>query len=210
MAQVRTHLPIHVTDTERATATLDARSAHASGAWRSRSRRRAAAAGSAARAVTLRVARDHDVPGISALITRFAAEGVMLPRSFESIALTLDDFVVAADDHGRVLGCGALREYSPSLAEIASLAVAPEAHGAGIGSAIVRELEALARLRGVAELFALTLSPAFFEGLGYVVVERTRYPEKTRRDCASCARRHACREICVRRSLADAAYDVAV
>jgi N-acetylglutamate synthase-like GNAT family acetyltransferase len=113
----------------------------------------------------------------------------MLPRSPEPVALALDDFTVAADGRGRVLGCGALREYSPSLAEISSLAVAPQAHGGGIGTAVVRALEQLARLRGVRELFALTLAPAFFEGLGYIAVDRTQYPEKMRRDCASCARR---------------------
>jgi amino-acid N-acetyltransferase len=145
-------------------------------------------------------------PGIAALVARFAAEGVMLPRSAKSIALALGDFIVAADARGRVLGCGALREYSPSLAEIASLAVAREAHGGGIGAAVVRALEGLARLRGTRELFALTLVPAFFEGLGYVVVDRAQYPEKTRRDCLACARRGACREICVRRCLPEAPH----
>jgi amino-acid N-acetyltransferase len=151
--------------------------------------------------VTLRLARRGDAHAIEALINRFAAEGKMLPRSPESIALTLEDFVVAVDGRGRVLGCGALREYSPSLAEIASLAVAREAQGGGIGSAVIRELEALARLRGVIQLFALTLTPGLFEALGYRVVDRSGYPEKIRRDCAACARRSDCREICVARWL---------
>ena len=71
---------------------------------------------------------------------------------------------------------------------------------------MVRALEQLARLRGVRELFALTHAPAFFVGLGYVAVDRTQYPEKMRRDCASCARRGACREIWVRRRLPDAPH----
>jgi N-acetylglutamate synthase-like GNAT family acetyltransferase len=155
----------------------------------------------AALIVTLRPARRMDAHAIEALIDRFAAEGLMLPRATESIVMTLDDFVVAVDGRGRVLGCGALREYSPSLAEIASLAVAREAQGAGIGSAVIRELEALAGLRGVTQLFALTLVPALFEALGYGVVDRARYPEKIRRDCTACARRRECREICVARWL---------
>jgi amino-acid N-acetyltransferase len=155
----------------------------------------------AADAAILRPARRADVREIAALINRFAAEGSMLPRAAESIALSIDDFVVAVDRRGRIIGCGALREYSPSLAEIASLAVAREAQGHGIGTAVIRELETLARLRGVIQLFALTLVPTLFEVLGYRVVDRACYPEKIRRHCITCARRSECREICVDRSL---------
>ena len=172
-----------------------------SGERGSAQRRNAPMRGAAANAVNLRPARRSDAQEIETLINRFAADGLMLPRAAESIALTLDDFVVAVDGRGRVLGCGALREYSPSLAEVASLAVAREAQGAGIGSAVLRELEALARLRGVIQLFALTLTPGLFEALGYRVVDRSRYPEKIRRDCTACARRNECREICVARWL---------
>jgi len=191
--------------------TLGMRPAHTTGGkWSGLRRHGAASSDSTGGAVALHSARPEHVPGIAALVTRFAAEGLMLPRSPESIGFALGDFMVAADARGRVLGCGALREYSPSLAEIASLAVAPEAHGGGIGTSLVRALESLARRRGIAELFALTLAPAFFEGLGYVVVDRAQFPEKMRRDCASCARRNACREICVRRCLLDAPHAFAV
>lgn len=152
--------------------------------------------------ILLRRARACDIPAIAALVNRFAAENRMLPRTVESIALTLEDFVVATDERGTVLACGALKEYSPSLAEVASVAVAPEAHGRGLGTAVLRQVETLARRRGVDELFALTLTPHFFESAGYEVVEKTRYPEKIRRDCVGCARRVGCIEICVRRNLA--------
>jgi len=79
--------------------------------------------------------------------------------------------------------------------------VARDAHGGGLGRRVVAELEALARMRGVDELFALTMTAGFFEAIGYVVTERVRYPEKIRRDCASCARRFGCAEVCVARVL---------
>jgi len=101
----------------------------------------------------------------------------------------------------RVRACGALKEYAPSLAEVASLAVARDAHGGGLGRRMVAELEALARMRGIDELFASTLTAGFFESVGYVVTERARYPEKIRRDCASCPRRFGCNEVCVARML---------
>lgn len=149
----------------------------------------------------VRMARAGDIASIVSIVNDYAADQVMLPISAERVALALDDFVVATDARGRVRACGALKEYSPSLAEVASLAVARGGHGGGVGRAIVEALESLARVRGIDELFALTLTAGFFEAVGYVVTERSRYPEKIRRDCASCARRFGCAEICVARML---------
>ena len=127
---------------------------------------------------------------------------MMLRRTPEQVMMAIDDYLVAVDERGNVMACGALKEYAPSLAEVAAIAVAPEAHGLGLGKAIVRAVEELAVKRGTTELFALTLQPGFFEAIGYHRVERARYPEKIRRDCLSCARRFACDEICFARSLA--------
>lgn len=152
---------------------------------------------------SIRAARPRDIPDIIALINGFAAQQLMLPKTAESVAIALDDFVVAVDARGRLLGCAAVREYSPSLAEVASVAVAAEAHGLGIGAALVRRVERLARARGIDELFALTMTTPFFQSLGYAVVDRSNFPEKERRDCALCPRRRACAEACVYRSLAE-------
>ena len=152
-----------------------------------------------------RAALPRDILGIVELVNGFAAERVMLPRTPESVELALDDFIVAVDGRGAVIACGALKEYSPSLAEVASLAVSRRVHARGLGRGIMERLELLARRRGIAELFALTLTPGFFERAGYVPVERALYPEKMKRDCVSCARRFGCAEVCVRRLLDAAA-----
>lgn len=138
---------------------------------------------------TIRRARAADVGAISALVNGFAAEDVMLPRTPDQVALAVDDYVVAADAHGRVLACGALREYSPSLAELVSLAVAREAHGRGLGRLIVAAVERLAVARGFTSVFAHTLAPAFFENVGYAEVDRGVYPEKCARPHTTCLRR---------------------
>ena len=62
-------------------------------------------------------------------------------------------------------------------------------------------VEALARKRGIFDVFALTLQPEFFAAIGYERVDRARYPEKIRRDCLGCARRFACNEICFSKNL---------
>lgn len=153
--------------------------------------------------ITIRPASRADAESIVDLVNGYAAEGVMLPRTLDSVAHALDDFIVAVDGRGGLLGCGALKEYSPSLAEVSSLAIQRAAHGTGLGKRIVRSVEALARKRGIDELFALTLTPAFFESAGYAVADRAGYPEKIRRDCLRCPRRIRCDEVCVSRSLVE-------
>lgn len=149
----------------------------------------------------VRRARPQDAAAISRLNNVFAREGQMLPRSPEMIALAIDDYVVVQGASGALLACGALKEYSPSVAEVAAVAVSRSAHGMGLGRAIVGAVEELARKRGIYDVFALTLQPEFFSAIGYLRVDRARYPEKIRRDCVGCARRFACNETCFARSL---------
>ncbi len=149
----------------------------------------------------VRRARMPDALGISRLNNTFADEGQMLARTPETVALAIDDYVVVQNAAGELLACGALKEYSPSVAEVAAIAVSRDAHGKGLGRAIVGAVERLARQRGIHDLFALTLQPEFFAAIGYERVDRARYPEKIRRDCLGCARRFACNEICFARTL---------
>jgi amino-acid N-acetyltransferase len=149
----------------------------------------------------IRRARPADATAISVLNNRFADQALMLRRSPEVISLAIDDYLVGVDARGQILACGSLKEYSPSVAEVAAIAVAPEAHGQGLGRRIVAAVEELALKRGISDVFALTLQPEFFEAIGYTRVDRARYPEKIRRDCLSCVRRFACNEICYARRL---------
>ena len=151
--------------------------------------------------VVVRPARESEAEAIARLNNLFAEKGLMLRRTPEMVALSIDDYVVGTDARGNVIACGALKEYSPSVAEVAAIAVAPEASGNGLGRAVVRAVEDLALKRDIVDVFALTLQPDFFEAIGYVRVDRARYPEKIRRDCLGCARRFACNEICFARNL---------
>jgi len=151
--------------------------------------------------VVVRRARLEDVEPIVRLVGEFADEALMLRRTPAMVELTIDDYVVGVDPWGRVVACGALKEYSPSVAEVAAIAVSRDVHGQGVGRAIVAAVEALAVKRGTFDVFALTLQPAFFAAIGYQRVDRARYPEKIRRDCLACARRFACDEFCFAKNL---------
>ena len=127
---------------------------------------------------TVRRAARGDAGQIADLVALYSAQGLMLPRTAEQIATCIDNYVVAVDRNGRVLACAALEEYSPSLAEVSSVAVAESQHGRGLGTLVVLGIERLARARNIDEIFALSLTDNFFLALSYQPVDISRYPEK--------------------------------
>lgn len=136
---------------------------------------------SASSPTTVRRAARADAGQILELVSQYAAQGLMLPRTFEQVAARIDSYVVATDGAGRVVACAALEEYSPSLAEVSSVAVSPMHHGKGLGSQVVLGVERLARARDIEELFALSLTDNFFLSLSYKPTTISRYPEKLAR-----------------------------
>jgi len=142
----------------------------------------------------VRPARETDVPAMKALIDRFAAEDRMLERSDEFLRANVSDFVVAEDENGGFLGCGALAVLTPDLAEVRSLAVKPEAGGRGVGKAIVEACVDRARVLRLRRVFALTLVPEFFTKCGFTLTSLGRLPEKSAAECPVCPKRFACDE----------------
>lgn len=128
----------------------------------------------------VRPAGRGDIDAILELVSCYAAEGLMLPRTREQVAMNIDNYVVAVSA-GRVVACAALDEYSPSLAEVSSVAVARSEHGKGLGTDVVLGVERLARARDINEIFALSLSDRFFLSLDYAPTSISRYPEKLAR-----------------------------
>ena len=116
--------------------------------------------------VTTRRATPADALAICALIDLYVPSGELLPRTEEFVSLRAHEFVVT-EAEGRLVGCAHLDEYAPSLAELRSLAVAPDAQGRGVGLALVAAIERLAAARGFTTLFAVSNSAAFFQKLGY-------------------------------------------
>lgn len=146
----------------------------------------------------MRPARASDAPQIHALVSLFSSE--LLARSLDDIVQAIDAYVVAVDGRDNVVACAALSEYSPSLGEVSSVAVAPAQQGRGLGSLVVRGIEALAQRRGIEELFAVSNATRFFESLGYARVELTTYPEKLARYAALGGRGvHTARKPCFRK-----------
>lgn len=128
-------------------------------------------------ALHVRPATEADATAIRTLIERFTGDGTLLPRTEAFIASYAHNFLVATDAHGRVVGCVHLDEYSPSLAELRSLAVDPGWQGRGVGRALVDGTEHFARRRGHATLFAVSNDEEFFRKYGFL---RRHIPELDR------------------------------
>ncbi len=129
----------------------------------------------------INAANETDIPMLLSLNNRYAASGLTLTRSPEFAANHLADYRVLRDATGGILGCVALDEYSPSVAEIISLAVDQDAHGLGHGRALIAAAVDLARTRGHLELFAVSYSDELFLSCGFERAPLATYPEKISR-----------------------------
>jgi amino-acid N-acetyltransferase len=150
--------------------------------------------------VVVRHARVADMLQVEPLINTFAKKDLMLPKTIEQLSRNFREFVVAEKD-GRILGCAALRVYTPQLAELGSLAVSEAAQGLGVGAKLVAAIEEEAALHGIGTVFALTLQDVFFHKQGYRTVHKEMFPLKVWADCRACPKLHACDEIAVVKEL---------
>src|ERR1017187_8776653 len=152
------------------------------------------------REFVVRKAGMHDIGPILGLINGYAAKGIMLPRTELEVSEDIRDFsaIVTA---GRLVGCGALHFYTPSIGEIRSLAVAQDAKTHGMGRRLIEALVREASNYSLDAVFAFTYVPGFFGRMGFEEVERGELPLKAWKDCVRCPKFQCCDEIAVMRVL---------
>ncbi len=143
---------------------------------------------------TLRKATIADVPHIQRLINDYASAGEMLPRSLNELYENLRDFFVA-EAGGSLVGCGACHITWEDLAEVKSVAVAPEWQRRGVGRQIVTACLEEARQLEIKRVFVLTYQQKFFESLGFVAVDKAELPHKIWTECINCPKFPDCGEI---------------
>jgi len=144
----------------------------------------------------IRNAKISDAKAIYSLINSYAERDKMLFRSMADIYENLQSFIVA-ELEGNVLGCCALQIIWSDLAEIKSLAVDETNTGTGVGKMLVAAAVDQAQQLGLPRVFALTLTPSFFEKMGFKVIEKDTLPMKVWSDCAKCPKQQNCDEIAV-------------
>lgn len=134
-----------------------------------------------------------DVQALSALIGRYAAKGIMLPRTDADIRESLRDFFVYCEDDV-IRGACALSLCEDDLAEIRSLAVVRGHTGKGVGRKLVEACLKEAKAIGIKKVFALTYQTGFFKKVGFKAANKDVLPQKIWRDCIECAKFPSCDE----------------
>ncbi|MBP7962994.1 MAG: GNAT family N-acetyltransferase [Caldilineaceae bacterium] len=159
---------------------------------------------------TIRPATAEDVPHLVAMINRFAAANIMLPRTEAAVLRTLGDWLVITDEASdapnpqslipnppAILACGAVVALSDQLAEVRSLAVHESQQGQGLGGVMVNALLQIAKERDFRQVCALTLRENFFVRLGFRIVDRWSISPKLWQECIYCPKFHRCDEVAV-------------
>ncbi len=116
---------------------------------------------------SIRRARTSDIREIAQLIQPLVERGVLLGKDLVVMFESVQEFMVAVDDSGRVIGCGALHVFWEDLGEVRTLTVLPELQHRGIGHALLEALEEEARVLGLSRLFCLTFEVDFFRHHGF-------------------------------------------
>ncbi|MBI1750293.1 MAG: GNAT family N-acetyltransferase [Acidobacteria bacterium] len=138
-----------------------------------------------------RRAKPADVVAIHTLVAKYAAQGLLLPRTEDEIRAHIGRFLVLAEKE-YIFGCVALEPYGTELAEIRSVAVDDATRGRGLGAKLVQFALAEAKRRGFARVFAVTHAPDFFLRQGFAATTRRLLPEKIERDCRGCSKQRSC------------------
>ncbi|MET0734869.1 MAG: amino-acid N-acetyltransferase [Microbacterium sp.] len=118
----------------------------------------------------VRPARSSDVRGIQAMLEPFVQRRILLGKDLVVLFEALQQFLVAEDADGRLIGCGALHVMWEDLGEIRTLIVADDWLHHGVGRAIVAGLEDSARALGLSRLFCLTFEVEFFSRRGFAEI----------------------------------------
>ncbi|MHA3948590.1 amino-acid N-acetyltransferase [Cellulomonas bogoriensis] len=115
----------------------------------------------------VRPALPRDVTQIRDLVQPYAESRILIAKELVAYYESVQEFVVAEDATGRLIGCGALHVMWSDLAEVRTLAVLPTWVGHGVGATILQQLLDRAARMGLRRVFCLTFEVDFFTGYGF-------------------------------------------
>ncbi len=144
----------------------------------------------------IRKALIQDVKSIHGLLSYYADQGLLLPRSLSELYDHLRAHFVVEEKGTQksIIGVSAVGICWEDLAEIRSLAIAKDEQGKGLGSQLVETCLEEARSLGLKKVFTLSYVPGFFSKLGFKEVEKSVLPHKIWADCLKCPKFPDCDE----------------
>lgn len=116
--------------------------------------------------IEIRNAAPQDIPALLGFLEPFFAQQFILTRTSEELGVLVRHGFVATCEE-QIVGFAAIEVYSQKLAEVQSLAVAPDFQGRGLGRDLVQRCVGRAKAEGVLELMAITASEKLFVDMGF-------------------------------------------
>lgn len=141
--------------------------------------------------MALRPARLIDAEKIRALV--HLHRDALVPRALGDIVACIDRFLVAEVD-GELAGCAAYQIWPEigdamlATVEIQSVAVRAPYRRRGVGGMLVKGVIARVEPFDPCEVMVLTLTPAFFESLGFHEIPKTHIMHKLYSGCINCTK----------------------
>jgi len=123
--------------------------------------------------IKVRPATTSDIATIAELCGPLIQSRVLLGKERVELYEAVQEFLVAEDDTGKVIGCGALHVMWEDLGEVRTLAVAEDHQGTGIGRLLLERLLERAKAIGLSRIFCLTFEVDFFTKLGFEPISET-------------------------------------
>lgn len=140
-------------------------------------------------AFEIRPAHTDDVRAIQAMRMPLEDDSAgakkLLHHDLVGLYEKVQEFLVAEDESGKVIGAGALHVMWEDLGEVRSLVVDESARGLGVGHSLVDALLERAKSLGLSRVFCLTFETSFFSKHGFeaisdVPVDEATYAEMVR------------------------------
>ncbi|MGB3414253.1 MAG: amino-acid N-acetyltransferase [Microbacteriaceae bacterium] len=122
--------------------------------------------------VSIRRAKTQDVRRIIELIDPLVQERVLLGKDPVIFYEAVQEFRVAEDADGNLIGCGALHVMWEDLGEIRTIAVSKKWRGTGVGHLLLEHLVQDALELGLSRLFCLTFEVDFFARQGFESIDK--------------------------------------
>ena len=123
--------------------------------------------------IKIRPAKTADISAIADLCGPLIQSRVLLGKERVELYEAVQEFLVAEDVSGKVIGCGALHVMWEDLGEVRTLAIAENQQGKGIGKQILQGLLERAKAIGLKRIFCLTFEVEFFTKLGFEPISET-------------------------------------
>ena len=110
----------------------------------------------------IRNMQQQDIPAVLSLMRPFIEKKILLPRTYESLMASLNDYIVFELDEN-IRACASLHVYPDNQAEISGVAVDESFSKLGIGPKLINNLLDIAKSKKISKVFYYIYTKLLFE-----------------------------------------------